>query len=278
MKKLFLGAIAILLVGAFACSDTSTSDSGNTNSQNQLGDTLVVDAGEISEDVMNLLSSIPSPRDAVKLLKDAGATYEQNLLNPENKVNNYRTQSEQALALGIYTADLSYASVFEKNDASLRYLSSIRNLADQLAIGNVFDKNLEIRLKENSNNKDSLDAIFDDTFDQLSEELKKSKQIPVQALLFSGAWIESAYLATQHWKLSPKPSIKNQILERRITLDDLIKLLETYKSNEGAAKLLPEFKSLQKDFITKEGGKDLSDSGAETIYKKIKKLRTHLVK
>jgi len=275
MKKLIVWVIAALMISFWACEKPQEAQNANDT---HLADTLAVDGGEISEDIMNLLVSIPNPREGANLLKEAGATFEQNLLNPENKVNNYRTQSEQAIGLGVYTADLSYASAFGKNESSLKYLSAIRNLADQLAIGNVFDKRLELRLKENSDNKDSLDRVFDDTFDQLSEQLKKAKQLPVQALLFSGAWVETAYLATQHWKQSPKPAIKKQVLERQSTLDDLIKILETYKSNEGAARILPAFIDIQKEFIPKGENKEFTDAQAEVVYEKIKKLRTQLIK
>ena len=249
-----------------------------TTEDKSLEDNIEMDAGELSEDIINLLVNIPSPREGSKLLKEAGAVYEQNLLNAENKVNNYRTRSEQSLALGVYTADLSYAAVYGKKDIAYKYLSAMRNLADQLSIGNVFDKKLEVRLKDNAENQDSLDRIFDDTFDSLTEQLKKTKQISVQSLMFAGTWIETAHMASEHWKISAKPSIKKQILERRSTLDDIIKILASAKNDDGQKKVHDALVELQKEFDLPEGTTDLTDEQATKIHAKIKKLRTEIVK
>jgi hypothetical protein len=278
MKSVFKHTFLLFFAGLLVFSCNQKTDQTAATEDKSLEDNIEMDAGELSEDVINLLVSIPSPREGTKLLKQAGAVYEQNLLNAENKVNNYRTRSEQSLALGIYTADLSYAAAYGKKEIAYKYLSAMRSLADQLAIGNVFDKKLEIRLKENADNQDSLDRIFDETFDSLTEQLKKTKQVSVQSLMFAGAWIETAHLASEHWKISPKPEIKKQIWERKTTLDDLVKILASTKNDDGQKKVYDSFVELQKDFQTPEGATELSDDQANKIYTKIKKLRTEISK
>lgn len=56
--------------------------------------------------------NIPSPMETAALLKKTGAQYNGKILNDVNKVDSYTAASQQALNLGVYGADLSYASVF----------------------------------------------------------------------------------------------------------------------------------------------------------------------
>ena len=68
-------------------------------------------------------STASLPMETATLLKKAGAEYETGLLNDVEKVNTYTSASKQALNLGIYGADLSYASVYDHTQESMFYTS-----------------------------------------------------------------------------------------------------------------------------------------------------------
>ncbi len=58
--------------------------------------------------------SMPSPLETAMLVKSAGAPYNEDLLNSTDNAGNYTTNRSMALNLGIYTCDLSFASLYDQ--------------------------------------------------------------------------------------------------------------------------------------------------------------------
>ncbi len=286
MRKLvfiWMGWLALILglVSFVGCSKEAekteqAADPNNPLNAEELEDP---DAGEISEATLNLILAIPSPQEAPKMLKDAGAAYDEKLLNPEDRVNKYRGATSQALNMGVYTADLSYASVYSKQQTAIRYYKAMSRLAEELGIGSVFSKRLETRIKNNQDNQDSLNVIFDDTFRDLNEQLKKTRQERILSLMFAGAWIESAYIATEQWMANPNPKIKSHILAQQSTLFDLLKLLETQKGAEGVGDIYNQLAAIEPKFGNTDGYAltELTDEQVREINGQLKKLRKSIV-
>lgn len=275
LLALSMGLVSLTGCGDKAAENTEQAADANSPLNENLEDP---DSGEISEATMNLILAIPSPQEAPQMLKEAGANYDENLLNPENKVNSYRNATEQALNMGVYTADLSYTSVYGKQQVAVKYFKAMSRLAEELGIGSVFSKKLESRIKNNQDNQDSLNKIFDETFEALNEQLKKTRQERVLALMFAGAWIESAYIATEQWRLNPTPKIKAHILGQQSTLTDLLRLLDTQKSAEGVGDVHSQLSAIEPKFGSGgEAATELTDDQVKDINAQLKKLRTSIV-
>ena len=69
--------------------------------------------------VKEMFYSMPSPLEVAMILKGAGSPYNPELLNPLNNTSKYVTTKSQALNLGIYTTDLSYASRYDQTQATI---------------------------------------------------------------------------------------------------------------------------------------------------------------
>jgi len=178
--------------------------------------------------------------------------------------------------MGVYAADLSYASVFDNKQVSLKYLKSIHRLADELSITNVFGRELENRIQANDDNIDSLNIIFDETFQRLNEELKRTKQESTLELMFAGGWIEGFYLTCEHWALKPSPEIRARIVAQSESLSTLLKTLEPHQSQEGFTTIAPALTAINAIFTAAAGG-ELSEAQIKELHAKIKTLRTSVV-
>lgn len=117
-----------------------------------------------AEHTKNIFHNIPSPMETAALLKKAGSEYDKNILNDVKNVDNYTAASKQALNLGIYGADLSYASVFNNTQESMLYTSCAQKLAKKLDVTNAFNEEVVSRLEKNRNNRDSLLSIISETY------------------------------------------------------------------------------------------------------------------
>lgn len=176
--------------------------------------------------------NIPSPMETAALLKKAGASYNGKILNDVKNVDKYTAASQQALNLGVYGADLSYASVFNHTQESMFYTSCARRLADKLGVTSAFsDSTLEL-MEKHQNDRDKLLDIISETYWDMDRYLKVNDRENISALMIAGGWVEGLYIATQVAKGSATPELRQRIAEQKLSLADLLALMETYGSED----------------------------------------------
>ena len=232
-----------LLFGAFILSCNSPEQS--TTPEEEIDNMIV--SQQLDEDfnqAKQVFYSLPSPIETAMLMKRAGAKYDENLLNSITSIPNYSTTLQKALNLGIYSADLSFVSMFDQSQASIKYLSATKRLADELGILNAVDQSYIIRMENNINSRDSLMEIISETFMNSNAFLKENKRPELAAIVLAGGWIEGLYIATQITKnTSDNQELKDRIIDQRLSLTTLLALLDKYKNDDN-------IKSVSDDFIT----------------------------
>lgn len=197
--------------------------------------------------VQEIFYTIPSPMEMASLLKKTGTGYEASMLNDINNVVKYTSSKRQALNLGIYGADLSYASIFNQNQEAIIYLSCAKQLADKLGVTNAFNNETMDRIETNIENRDSLLDIISDSFYTLDAYLKENDRQNISAMVITGGWIEGLYLATNvASQLDEVPDdLRTRIADQKYSLDDLIELVDSYKAAGGLDDILADLQSLQ---------------------------------
>src|SRR6056297_3250375 len=189
--------------------------------------------------------SLPSPIETAMLIKRSGVDYTPELLNPTENQSSYVSTYKLAMNLGIYSANISYASIFEQSQVAIKYMAAAKKLAENLGILNAIDQETIRRLENNINNRDSLMDIISETFMNSDGFLKENGRPETAALLIAGGWIEGLYLATQHAKLEPKnEEIIDRITDQKMSLQSLIQLLSTYKSSKDVDQALESLKKI----------------------------------
>lgn len=177
--------------------------------------------------------NIPSPMETAALLKKAGAEYNSKILNDVKNVDKYTAASQQALNLGVYGADLSYASVFNHTQESMFYTSCSRKLADRLGVTNAFnDSTLEL-MQSKMNDRDALLDIISETYWDVDAYLKDNGRDNISALMIAGGWVEGLYIATQVSTTNDAPELRQRIAEQKHALGDLIGLISSYDVNDA---------------------------------------------
>lgn len=225
----------------------------------------------------NIFHNIPSPMETAALLKKAGADYDKNILNDVKHVDNYTAASKQALNLGIYGADLSYASVFNNTQESLLYTACAQNLAKRLDISNAFNQTTVDRMEANRNDRDSLLNIISETYWNVDGYLKESGRDNISALMIAGGWVEGLYIATQVCKAHDTPELRQRIAEQKAPLGQLLELMDTYSSdNEAVSGVHGDLKAINELFaqisssgpsaatVTQENGTTVIGGGPAT--------------
>ena len=177
--------------------------------------------------------SIPSPIQSAAMLKNQGANFDIELLNSPNKAPSYSTKFQQAVNLGVYGADLGYVTIYEQTQNALSYLNSTKKIADKLGVSGAFSPELIERFELNMGDKDSMLVLVSEAYRASDSYLKNSERNDVGGLILAGGWIEALYYTSQASKDLNNQSLKNRIGEQKSSLENLIKLLQKYASQNG---------------------------------------------
>ena len=188
---------------------------------------------ERSEKAKLVFQTVPSPLETASIFQNAGSVYNSEITNPVDNVTNYVTNTQQALNLGVYGADLSYANIFDQSQESMFYMNCSKKMSDGLGITTVFDDETLERIEENMNQRDSLMLIINDVFWLIDSYLKENNQSNLSALIITGGWIEGLYLGTKSLDSEkPNEALMKKIAEQKYSLDILIEILDSYDNQE----------------------------------------------
>jgi len=152
--------------------------------------------------------------------------------------------------LGVYGTDLGYTNIYEQNQDGVKYMSSIKDLADGLNIGQFFDVETIGRLATNSKNLDSLLLITTQNFNSINHYLQTQSRANLSVLLLTGGWLEAIHIVCNvaQANLSNK-ELHETIGEQKVILENIMLLLSFYKdSDPNMASLLNDMEGLKREY------------------------------
>ncbi len=214
-------------------------------------DSVKAEGPTISEAVIgDILQQIPSPLEISVLLKESGKKYNVSYLNSPDNVSKYNSNYKKALNLGIYGTDLGYTNIYEQNQDGVKYMATIKSLADGLNIGQFFDIETIGRLATNSKNLDSLLLITTQNFNNINHYLQTQSRSNLSVLLLTGGWLEAMHITCNVAAGDPgNKELQEKIGEQKVILENIILLLSFYKeSDQNMASLLTDMEELKKVF------------------------------
>jgi len=227
MKILVAGLFLVLFAACGTGTKTEEKTFAEALDETSLNSTILT--GEVNE----ILNRIPSPLKISVLLKESGKKYDAAFLNSPENVSKYNTNYKRALNLGIYGTDLGYTNIYEQTQDGVRYMSTIRNLANDLNIGQFFEMETIGRLVSNNNNLDSLLLITTQNFNAINHYLQSQDRSHLSVLFLTGGWLEALHITCQVAKLTPENhQLQETIGTQKIILDNLIHLLSMFKETD----------------------------------------------
>ena len=186
------------------------------------------------------------------LLKESGKKYNGSFLNSPDNLSRYNTNYKRALNLGIYGTDLGYTNIYEQTQDGIKYMSTIKDLANELNIGQFFEMETIARLVSNSNNLDSLLLITTQNFNSINQYLQTQNRSHLSVLFLTGGWLEALHITCEVARANPdNTQLQETIGGQKIILENIIHLLSFYKdSDRNMATLLTDLEALKKSFDT----------------------------
>lgn len=188
---------------------------------------------ERAEKAQKVFQTIPSPFETASIFEEAGIGYNSAITNPVENIDKYTTSTQQALNLGVYGADLSYANIHDQSQESMFYMNCSKKMADALGVAGAFTPEAIERIEENMNNRDSMMVIVSDAFWTCDGYLKENGQDNLSALIIAGGWIEGLYIGTRGLQAeNPNKDLIQRIAEQKYSLDNLLDLVGSYDNDE----------------------------------------------
>jgi hypothetical protein len=249
--KQFILLLTFLLFLIGGCASDKSKDSKNTDTSGLSEDfdsEMDDDLADKINTAKRIFYSLPSPLETAMLIKNAGANYDVDLLNKVENTSKYKTNLKMALNLGIYTTDLSYASLFDQTQATLSYINAAKKMADGLEILDAIDEATIRRLEENINNRDVIIDIISETLLNSNSFLEDKGLQGTSAIILVGGWVEGLHIATS--LVAPGANLKTdklveRIVDQKLSLNIVVSLLENNKENPEAQILLKDVAELK---------------------------------
>lgn len=277
-KVLILLSIFIVF-STFACNSGDKKSSGNDEAEEEFVTAMDENTQQKFQAAKKIFYSLPSPIETAKILQNAGATYKASLLNPIENNTGYITNLSLALNLGIYTTDLSYASLFDQTQVTLNYIEVAKNMADGLNILDAISESTIQRLEDNINNREIIIDIISETLLNSSSYLTDKGLESTATIILVGGWVEGLYIATQ--LVGNNPIEDNMIVERivdqKLSVDFMVSLLKEAKDDPDAQKVLKDVLDLKETFdkISITQGENTAVTDPETNITTLKSSSSH---
>ena len=207
------------------------------------------EAKKVSKEMLyDIIQKVPSPLEISNLIRESGAAYTEEILNPYEHINNYTNKYSQAVNLGIYGSDLGYINIYTKYQASIIYVAAVQEIAEKLKIGHFFDFVTISRLASYSTDIDSILYISTQGFDNMSTYLKEQNRDEISILVLIGGWVEALHILSEIAYKYPTNELLERIGEQKIILNDLSLIVSMYKGDPYFDNIASSFESLKKIF------------------------------
>ena len=144
MKKTIAAVIIPLLILSFTGLYSCRNSSGNKEKKVTTTDQKNLLEKELEKNVYPL----PTSAEVIKILTDMEVGYNLGISNPPEKAKKYITTAKKSINLGIYGADLSYATLYNMDQQVIDYMDAIRILVTDLNMSRIYGRPLYDSIKK----------------------------------------------------------------------------------------------------------------------------------
>jgi len=242
---------ALIAIGLASCGPANNKEKSSEPTQ----------ADSLGSQLEDLVQGMPTPSEIPYLLQTTGAEFNESLINPREKADQYASiTNKAALNLGIYAADIGYLISYEKTQDAIDYLNSAKSLADGLGIIGSFDLEVLKQFEDNISNKDSVTKLLDRTVKRTEQYLRDDNRNKLSAMVVAGSFIEGLSISTGVVKTYPKDLLptdaKNLILtpiiqlvlKQKESVSQLLKMLSVVEQDDNIKSIVTDLKALEAEY------------------------------
>jgi hypothetical protein len=230
----------------------------------------------INNEIEKNVYPLPTSAEVIRLLSDLEVGYIIGISNPVDNAKKYLTSTQKAINIGVFGADLSYATLYNIQQEVVHYLDAIRTLANDLQMSKIYDETLYDKIKQNVDNKDELVKILKDAFNNSYTFLSENEQQTLALLVVGGAWVEGMYLTTHVSEAAYQiAGISKVLLQQKQSFDLFLNISEPYLDNAAIKDFVDKLDPVKK--VYSGLGTSLTNQDIMDITKAIGSVRSLVV-
>src|SRR5690606_13050625 len=276
MRQLLNPKIALTLITSVVLLLTSC-NMKRKSSGDGTQDGAVLEKTTVEEKVREFVYPLPTAFEVTEMLNRIGAAYILTLSNPVSNVERYLTEKSKALNLGIYSADLSYASTYNQKQSVIDYMDVSKKLIDALNISGAISQDVIEQVEANQDNNDELVNIITNTFYDTYEYLNQANRGSVSLLVLAGTWVEGLYIVTHITEnVYYNKEMVTIIMKQKASLDTLMELMQVAKDDPAVAETISELLPLYNTYLAVENDA-ITEAQVLFITKEIYRVRNKMV-
>ncbi|MDP4269760.1 MAG: hypothetical protein Q8909_06510 [Bacteroidota bacterium] len=269
MRKQISKSVSAALILAFVAFMSSC------NNRQQSSDK--VNKKEVEKDVKEVVYPMPTSFELTEMLNRIGAAYILTLSNSAENVNKYLTERSQALNLGVYGADLCYASTYRQQKETMSYMKASKVLVEGLNISSAIDPDIIDKIEQSGDNKEKLVKIITESFYSTYKYLQKNDRSGVSTIIMAGSWVEGLYIATHISEDTYKNvEMVKIILDQKKSLDKLLGLMAKNTNNADVKSAYDDLQPLKKIYDSIDE-KAITEKQLNSIQSAVSELRNKIV-
>ncbi|MFA9389197.1 MAG: hypothetical protein ACERKD_05295 [Prolixibacteraceae bacterium] len=233
---------------------------------------------EIKQDIEEYVYPLASAFDVTTMLSEIEASYIVDITNDAGNVEKYFTEQSRAVNLGVYTADLAYATTYRQKADVQSYFKAIQILVNELDITAAISKHLAEDIESNLDNQEVLVKLITQLTENAYSYLNKQGRAELSYLVLAGTAIEGLYLSTHISENTfQNPQIIKTILYQKEPLMKLAKLMEPFKDSELSASVYSTVQSINEVYALNESTSSMTLEQIETLTQVLDQLREESV-
>ena len=272
MKKIIAGVILPMLIISFTCL-TSCKDKATRKQQKKVE---MEQVKTIENQIEANVYPLPTSAAVIKMLTELEVGYIIGISNPVENTKKYFSSTTRAINLGVYGADLSYATLYNIQQEVINYLNAIRSLSNELNMSKIYNEELYDKIKQNFDNRDELVKILTGAFNDTYSYLSENDQQPLALLVVGGAWVEGMFLTTHVSEAAYQVAgISRVLLEQKKSFELFLEITKPYATDPSVSDFVKLLDPVKKVY---EGlGTSLTEQNIKDITKVIGGVRSQIV-
>jgi hypothetical protein len=267
--KMFAAVMIIAVAGLYSCKNRE----GYKNQK-------VIPTQEkqqIEQKIEKNVYPLPTSAEVIKRLSDFDLGFIIGLSNPPANAKNYVSAYSRAVNVGIYGADLSYATLYNVQQDVIDNLGAIRTLSNDLNLSKLYDESLYQKIKSQFDNRDTLVSILADAYSKTYSYMVDGGQENLAILMVGGAWAEGVYLtASVSESGNHLTGFESLMLEQKKSFELFEETSKPFANDELVKKFMKDVEPIR-DVYAKIGT-SLTMQNIEDLKKAIATVRATLVK
>ena len=216
---------------------------------------LDVKKSEIATIVSDYVYPLPSSFELMDMLNAIDAAYIIGITNEAEKASTYENKDKQALNLGVYLSDFSYASIYNRKQSAQEFLGACELLVRDMHVDDSFPTGFVTQVSDQVENRDSVVSFITKATQHVYGDFHRKGHKDLAYLMVAGSWTEAMYLTLIVADNTPlNAQIVNTIVFQHKPLVATIALLQEVENNVTISAILAALQGINETFNTEDAG------------------------